>query len=91
MTGMQAELQELRRRRRTRRIGISVACVAVLILGGLWLNSTKPTMTCAEWQAEYSSALANKQESGIGIGNGTLVNLEQTRPEGCQTPTGPST
>ena len=84
MTDLQATLDELRRRRRTRRVGIAVACVVVVILGGVWLNSTKPTMTCGEWQAEYSSALANKQESGIG--NGTLVNLEQTRPEGCQIP-----
>jgi len=82
MAGMQATLDELRRRRRIRHIAIAVACVVGVIVGGLWLNSTKPTMTCAEWQAEYFTA----RQHNVTNGSGTLVNLEQTRPEGCQTP-----
>jgi heme A synthase len=80
MTDMQATLQERRRRRRARRIVVAVASVAVLILGGLWLNSTKPTMTCSEWQAEYSNAVLQNN------GSGTQVNLEHVRPEGCPIP-----
>jgi heme A synthase len=86
MTGEQARLQERRRRRRAWRIRVAVACVVVLILGGLWLNSTKPDMTCGEWQAEYSSAILADTVNGHVVNNGTVANLESVRPEGCQVP-----
>ena len=86
MTGSEweAELQELRRRRRTRRIVVAVACVAVLILGAVWLSSRKSTMSCGDWQAQYtSSVLAG------AAGSGTRANLEKVRPEGCPNPAVP--
>ena len=83
MTSIAAELQELRRRRRTRRIVVALACVAVLILGGVWLNSRKSTMSCGDWQAEYTTAFL---QAGGTTGSGTLVNLEKVRPEGCPIP-----
>jgi hypothetical protein len=79
---IEGELQELRRRRRTRRIVVAVACAAALILGVLWLNSRKSTMSCGDWQAEYTSAVL---QAG-GPGSGTAVNLEKVRPEGCPMP-----
>jgi hypothetical protein len=54
----------------------------VLIVAGLWLNSTKRTMTCGEWQAEY----ANAAQHNITDGSGTQALLERVRPEGCPTP-----
>jgi len=83
MTDIQATLEESRRRRRLRRIVVAVGSVTVLILGGLWLNSTKPTMTCSEWQAEYANAVLHNN------GSGTQVNLESVRPEGCEIPSVP--
>jgi len=55
--------------------------VAVLILGALWLSSLDSTMTCGEWQTEYTNAVAHEPAS-----SGTRVNLEQVRPEGCPIP-----
>jgi ferric-dicitrate binding protein FerR (iron transport regulator) len=81
MTSLEAELQELRRRRRTRRIVVAVACVAVLVLGAVWLSSRESTMSCGDWQGEYTTAvLAGAAASG------TRVNLEKVRPEGCPIP-----
>jgi ferric-dicitrate binding protein FerR (iron transport regulator) len=88
MTSVEAELQELRRRRRTRRIVVAVACVAVLVLGAVWLNSRKSTMSCGDWQAEYTTAAL---QAGGESGSGTLVNLEKVRPEGCPIPFVPGT
>jgi len=84
MTSLEAELQELRRRRRTRRIVVAVACVAVLILGVVWLSSRDSTMSCGDWQAEYTTAVL-----GGPAANGTRVNLEKVRPEGCSIPSVP--
>jgi flagellar biosynthesis/type III secretory pathway M-ring protein FliF/YscJ len=78
---LEAGLREVRRRRRKRRIAVAVTCVLVLVVGVLWLNSRDSTMTCGEWQAEYSSAVLQEPTS-----SGTRVNLEQVRPEGCETP-----
>jgi hypothetical protein len=79
---LEADLTEARRRRRNRRIAVVVACVAVLIVGVVWLNSRdSTTMTCGEWQTEYSAAVAHEPTS-----SGTRVNLEQVRPEGCSIP-----
>jgi hypothetical protein len=84
MASLEAELQELRRRRRTRRIVVAVACVAVLILGAVWLSSRNSTMSCGDWQAQYtSSVLAG------AAGSGTRANLEKVRPEGCPNPAVP--
>ena len=83
MTSMSAELQELRRCRRIRRIVVAVACVAVLILGAVWLNGRKSTMSCGDWQAEYTTAVL---VAGGSSGSGTVVNLEKARPEGCPIP-----
>jgi hypothetical protein len=78
---LEVELREAQRRRRYRRIAIAVACVTVLGVGALWLNGRDATMTCDEWQTEYSSAVLQEPTS-----SGTRVNLEQVRPEGCPTP-----
>jgi ferric-dicitrate binding protein FerR (iron transport regulator) len=78
---LEAELQALRRRRRDRRIAIAVACVAVLIVAVVWLASRDSTMTCDEWQTEYTNAVLHEPTTG-----GTRVNLEQVRPEGCSIP-----
>ena len=83
MASLAAELQELRRRRRARRIVVAVACVAVLILGAVWLNSRNSTMSCGDWQAEYITAVL---QAGGPSGSGTQVNLEKVRPEGCPIP-----
>lgn len=91
MTSVEAELQELRRRRRTRHIVIAISCVAVLILAGVWLSGRHSTMTCSDWQAEYLAALipiGGSPESRT-YGTGTKVNLEQVRPEGCPIPAAP--
>jgi hypothetical protein len=63
----------------------------VLILGGLWLSSRHSTMTCSDWQAEYSSALVpiGGSPDSRTYGTGTKVNLEQVRPEGCPFPAVP--
>jgi hypothetical protein len=83
---VEAELQELRRQRRNRRIAVVVACVAVLIAGVIWLNSRNgAAMTCREWQTQYTAAVLHGQAAA-----GTQVNLEQVRPEGCPAPLVPA-
>ena len=81
MTSLEAELRELRRRRRTRRIAIAVACAAVLILGAVWLTGRNSTMTCDEWQTQYTEVV----RSGSAA-NGTRVLLEQSQPDDCPMP-----
>src|SRR4051794_11286807 len=91
MPSVEAELQELRRRRRTRRIVIAVSCVAVLIVAAVWLSNRHSTMTCSDWQAEYSAALlySGGSPESRTYGTGTKANLEQIRPEGCPIPSAP--
>ena len=88
MTSVKAQLQKLRRRRRTRLIVIAVCCAAVLILAGVWLSNRDSTMTCSEWQAEYSNAVLQSGGTIAWNGSGTRANLEQVRPEGCPIPRG---
>jgi hypothetical protein len=86
VTSVEAELQELRRRRRTRRIVIAVSCVAVFIVAAVWLSNRNSTMTCGEWQAEYSNAALQSGGTIAWNGRGTVANLKQVRPEGCPIP-----
>ena len=81
MTSIAADLQELRRRRRTRRI-VSLS-PAWRYTSSARLNSRKSTMSCGDWQAEYTTAVLR---SGGSSGSGTQVNLEKVRPEGCPIP-----
>jgi hypothetical protein len=89
MASVGEELQELRRRRRNRRIAVVVGCVVLLILAGIWLKGRNSTMSCSDWQAEYSTAVLQSGGTMPDTGHGTVSNLEQVRPEGCPIPAGP--
>jgi hypothetical protein len=89
MASVGEELQELRRRRRNRRIAVAVGCVVLLILAGIWLKGRNSTMSCGDWQAEYSTAVLQSGGTMPATGHGTVSNLEQVRPEGCPIPAGP--
>jgi len=77
------ELQQLRRRRRVRRIGVAVLSASVVILAAIWLNHSKPTSdeACQDWQANYAFAVAHDTGGGIGVNQ-----MLALRPADCSIP-----